>query len=229
VVDQSTREALLDRFRNYLEAIDANPTDVATASVEGGDLFSLFVEMAALRSEVRTESRLVKEAIDQFRSVFDLAEASHISMQQALRRSEADREEARRLRLRPFLLDLVEVRDRLIGAATASPPSPSSGWRGLFGVKPPPAPDREGLRMILGRFDRALAGQGIVPFETVGTAFDPQRARAVATVADASRPSGIVVEEYRAGYLWGSDVLRPAEVAVNRPETHDHPQEQGEP
>src|SRR5208283_4133810 len=36
------------------------------------DLYSVFVEVAGLRSEVRTESRLVKEALDQFRDVFDL-------------------------------------------------------------------------------------------------------------------------------------------------------------
>ena len=46
----------------------------------------LFVEVAGLRSEVRTESRLVKEALDQFRGVFDTLRASQATLQQELDR-----------------------------------------------------------------------------------------------------------------------------------------------
>ena len=68
-MDDSIKQALLSRFQAYLDSAAAEAPEPRT---ETADLYSLFVEVAGLRSEVRTESRLVKEALDQFRGVFDL-------------------------------------------------------------------------------------------------------------------------------------------------------------
>jgi molecular chaperone GrpE len=54
---------------------------------EEADLFSVFVELAGLRNEVRTQSRLVKEALDQFRGVFDTLQASHATLERRSRPS----------------------------------------------------------------------------------------------------------------------------------------------
>jgi hypothetical protein len=62
-LDDSIKQALIDRFRGYLDMAqdgEEPPDDPG----ETADLFSLLVEVAALRSEVRTESRLVKEALE---------------------------------------------------------------------------------------------------------------------------------------------------------------------
>ena len=74
-MDDSTKQVLLSRFSDWLDAAEdgqAPPEDPAPAT----DLYSLFVEMAGLRTEVRTESRMVKEALDQFRGVFDTLRAN---------------------------------------------------------------------------------------------------------------------------------------------------------
>jgi molecular chaperone GrpE len=73
---------------------------------------------------------------------------------------------------------------------------------------------REGMRMTLRRIDKLLADRRIVATETVGRPFDPRLAAAVATIEDPAVADGIVVEEVRPGFLWQSELLRPAEVIV---------------
>ena len=55
-MDDETKEALLSRFRTYLDTAEdeAEPADDPDSD-ETTDLYSVFVEMAGLRTEVRTE------------------------------------------------------------------------------------------------------------------------------------------------------------------------------
>jgi molecular chaperone GrpE len=71
-MDESAKNTLLERFGLYLEQIDdaagsdhePDPghaqADDAEDTSNLADLYMLFVELAGLRTEVRTESRLVK-------------------------------------------------------------------------------------------------------------------------------------------------------------------------
>ena len=98
------------------------------------DLFTVFVELAAVRNEVRTESRLVKEALDQFRGVFATLQSSHATLEQELKRVQGEARERGRALLRPLLLELLDLRDRLAAGLqqpTAPPPSRwFDRWRG---------------------------------------------------------------------------------------------------
>jgi molecular chaperone GrpE len=80
-LDETIREKLLSRFVAYLDGLDHDESGEVPATAEEtreeADLFSVFVELAGLRNEVRTQSRLVKEALEQFRGVFDTLQASH--------------------------------------------------------------------------------------------------------------------------------------------------------
>ena len=130
-MDDSIKEKLLDRFRAYLDTVDGEP-EPPDQTGEGTDLFSVFVELAALRSEVRTESRLVKEALDQFRSVFDTLQASHGTMEQELKRAQAEALEQSRSVLRPLLLDVIDIRDRLVAGLKLPQASPDTLARPLL-------------------------------------------------------------------------------------------------
>ena len=81
----------------------------------------MFVELAALRNEVRTESRLVKEALDQFRGVFDSCGSSQATLEQELKRVRAEAREQAQAPLRPLLLDVLDLRDRLAAALQPAP------------------------------------------------------------------------------------------------------------
>jgi molecular chaperone GrpE len=212
-VNESLKESLVEQFRAHLDTLDddAGPETIADADVDTGtDLHSLYIEMAALRSEVRTESRLVKDTLDLVRDVVERGQTEQARL------AELEREAAL---LRPLLIDLIEVRDRLAaGVAGPSPATTAAPWyRRMFRRTDTTADAwREGLRMTLNRFDRVLRERGVVPLDVVGKPFDPKLARAVGTVADASRENGIVVQEVRSGFLWEGEMLRAADVVVNK-------------
>lgn len=215
-MDDSIKQALIDRFRGYLDMVDDGeepPDDPG----ETADLFSVLVEMAALRSEVRTESRLVKEALEQFRGVFDSLQASQATLQRELDRARTETRDQAQSALRPLLLDVIDLRDRLVAALTLSAAA-RPRWRDRLwrrdrsGV----AAWQEGLRMTLRRLDQVLLDRRVVATQLAGLPFDPQLARAIGTAADSSVAEGTVIKEVRAGFLWDDQVLRTAEVIVSK-------------
>ena len=221
-VDEDHKERLLDQFRHYLDSIDTVPVEPDVLSEAGAatDLFTVFVELAALRNEVRGEARLVKDALDQFRAVFTTLQSSQATLEQELRRNQTEARERERSVLRPLLLELLELRDRLV--AGLQQPMPPVRWIDRFRRRRSDEAEgwREGMNIMLRRLDRILGDQRVVPIEVVGRPFDPRQSRVVATARDAGRGSGIVVEEIRAGFLWDEDLLRIAEVIVNVADTN---------
>jgi molecular chaperone GrpE len=117
-----------------------------------------------------------------------------------------------------LLIELLEIRDRLTAGLTRPPaePTPVPWYARAFHRPATSDADawREGLRMTLARFDRLLADRGVVPLHLVGKPLDPKLARAVATVEDAGRAGGTVVEDIRPGFLWNGNLLRTADVVV---------------
>ena len=215
-MDDSIKQALIDRFRGYLDMAqdgEEPPDDPG----ETADLFSVLVEMAALRSEVRTESRLVKEALEQFRGVFDSLQASQATLQRELDRARTETRDQAQSALRPLLLDVIDLRDRLVAALTLSAAA-RPRWRDRLwrrdrsGV----AAWQEGLRMTLRRLDQVLLDRRVVATQLAGLPFDPRLARAIGTAADSSVAEGTVIKEVRAGFLWDDQVLRTAEVIVSK-------------
>lgn len=215
-MDDSIKQALIDRFRGYLDMVEDGeepPDDPG----ETADLFSVLVEMAALRSEVRTESRLVKEALEQFRGVFDSLQASQATLQRELDRARTQTRDQAQSALRPLLLDVIDLRDRLVAALTLSAAA-RPRWRDRLwrrdrsGV----AAWQEGLRMTLRRLDQVLLDRRVVATQLAGLPFDPRLARAIGTAADSSVAEGTVIKEVRAGFLWDDQVLRTAEVIVSK-------------
>ena len=179
----------------------------------------MFVELAALRNEVRTKSRLVKEALDQFRGVFGTLQSSHATLEQELKRAQADTQERGRALLRPLLLELLDLRDRL-AAGLQQPTVPPRALVRLAGAARRHADAegwREGLGITLRRLDRILAERRVVRIEMTGRRFDPRMGRVVGTTRGRERrQSGIVVDEVSAGFLWDDELLRAAEVIVNK-------------
>lgn len=215
-MDAAVKETLLDRFRCYLDSIEEAPEEPDAAGAEA-DLFTVFVELAAVRNEVRTESRLVKEALDQFRGVFATLQSSHATLEQELTRVQSEARERGRALLRPLLLELLDLRDRL--AAGLQPPAvPPSRWFERWRRQQQAEPDswREGLGITLRRLDRILAERRVVRIEMTGRRFDPRMGRVVGTTQDTTIGSGIVMEEVSAGFQWDDEVLRVAEVIVNK-------------
>ena len=219
-MDANTRDALLEQLRSYLEAcdtgVDETGGEAAAEEPEDPDLFTLLAELAALKNEVRVESRQVKAALDQFGAVFDTVRESSRRLQDELgrerERAAADRRESER----DLLLDLLDLRDRLLaGSEQAARYTP--GWlarRGgagefIGGLA-------EGMAMNLRRLDEMLLRRGVRPLEALRQPFDPHTMRAVETTRDPALPNGAVAAVTRAGFLRDGQPLRAAEVIVNK-------------
>lgn len=72
-----------------------------------------------------------------------------------------------------------------------------------------------GFEMILQRFKQLLQDHGAMPFESVGSQFDPHQHEAVETCPVLNGiQEGTVVEELQKGYKMGVRVMRPARVKV---------------
>jgi molecular chaperone GrpE len=238
-MDPSLKETLLDRLSSYLDGLDAADAETAglaptaaeapLADEEARDLFSVFVELAAVRNEARAQARIVKEAFDQFRAVFETLQSSNAALDRELKEAHARAREQSRSVLRPLLIDIIDVRDRLSAGLAAAPheraPSWWAPWRRSASE---PDPWREGLAMTLRRLDRVLADRRVTPIVTVGRPFSPAVARAVATRHDPSVAEGWVIAESRPGFEWDGELLRAAEVIVAKRADSKRGADQGE-
>jgi molecular chaperone GrpE len=72
----------------------------------------------------------------------------------------------------------------------------------------------KGVRFIHQKLLALLKTHGVVPFDSVGTAFNPDRHEAVAMAEHEDGEPGAVVDELRRGYLWKNELLRTAQVRV---------------
>lgn len=211
-MDDATKEALVGRFREYLDTIEI-PQDSG-----GGDQFSLFTELAGLRNEVRLESRQVKTALDEFRNVFTLLDRADKSLAEHL---EHIREQERRVQdeaLQPVLSGLVDLHDRLREAMRAERTGKPSFFAGLCrGREERRVKARlDGLRMLVNRMEGALAHFRVRPFSSKGRPFDARCMRAMGSEHHPNLDDAQVVEELRLGFRRDGDLFRPAEVIVNR-------------
>ena len=72
----------------------------------------------------------------------------------------------------------------------------------------------EGLRLIHKRFHSMLEANNVVPFESKGERFDPERHEAFDVATDTESEAETVHREIRRGYFLNDKLLRPALVVV---------------
>ena len=210
------KQDVLEDFRRWLDAFEEEPPEDGEPEPAECDLHDLFAEFAALRQEVRLQNR------EQSRAGRELAKAAAVyetAAAVAQRREEdlaALETRVSRAAEDRCLRAVLEVRDALVRgreAAVALRDRP----RGLF-RRPPQgiAGVAEGYELALRRFDRMLSGFGVRPVQTAGHPFDSRTMHAVEARRVEGVEDGTVVEELRSGFIRDGEVLRLADVAVNR-------------
>ncbi len=102
------------------------------------------------------------------------------------------------------LLPVLDNFDRAIAVAEAGGDAPSVV---------------EGMRLIRRQLATVLEGYGLVRFDALGVAFDPQVHDATSTiVVDDPSQNRIVVAQHEPGYMFGDRLLRAAKVVVGKHE-----------
>jgi len=219
-MDIETREQLLERFRAYLDELPDAALAEPGEENRQTDLYSLFAELAALKTEVRLESRQVKTAFDEFRAVFETLQASQSQLGGELDRARAALPAQRRAALKPVLLELVELRNRLEAGLHVLQNYRPTVLSRLFGLG-----QRErallqaitqGQDISLRRLEQLLNHQQVTALAVLDQPLDPHTMRAAELEQRSDVGNGIVTEELRRGYLWQGELLRLAEVKVNR-------------
>ncbi len=78
-----------------------------------------------------------------------------------------------------------------------------------------------GFEMILTQFKEVLSNNGVVPFESEGTLFDPHKHQAIETEETDAVPEGTILKEFVRGYRSGDRTVRPARVKIAKKPNHN--------
>jgi molecular chaperone GrpE len=221
-MDLAAKERLIEEFRACLE--DWEDADGSGSDDEGGgpavDLALLFAELSVLRNEVRVEARQFKTALDDMRKLTEMLTEQNLRLTRDLERAREAAGKAQRQTERSLLLDLIDVRDR-IGSAMDVYFAYEPGYLARFAGKEMRLVHGmgDGLEMTLRRIDAMLAERHVRPIEAAGGRLDPNTMRAIGTDMDPKRAPGEVLSEARRGYMRDDELLRLAEVIVNKRES----------
>lgn len=212
---------LIEEFSKFIDSYDLENDHQENNDTEKIiDLFSLFSELVALKTEVKLESRQIKRAVDEFKKIFELLESNNVLLQKQLSEALKDKEAQQKNVLKPLLLDLLELHDRLnhnISMMTQGKKKSSILW---WKKQQGKMIDHwcQGLRIVLKLIEQRLSDYQVTAIKTIGQPLNPTFMQVRSITSDLAHADGVIVEELRKGYLWGDEVLRLAEVTINKRE-----------
>jgi molecular chaperone GrpE (heat shock protein) len=209
----------LSDFQSWLIDLPDDLTPTQSATLDSCDLYTLLSEFSSLRQEIKLQNR------EQHKAIQTLSETLNEYENTARLFRERTKDIAlleERIRTRSVqasekstVMPFLDMRDALVRGYNACKqmnenssilrPSP----KGIESII-------EGYEMAIRRFDRALASVDIKPMECIGKPFDSKTMRAVGTKTINDHADGIVVEEMLTGFIRKQEVIRLAEVTVNK-------------
>lgn len=212
MMEDPARERLLARFTAYLDGL---PAEGPVRHDSPPDLFSLFAEVAALKTEVKLEGRQVKAALEEFRALVEPLTASNRLLENELERCrEQSKGGGEEVVDRGLLLELLELHDRLRAGRDQATRFRAPWPARLVRADAFASAMAEGLAINLRRLEDTLARRDVHPIDVIGRPFDPHIMHAGEVVVDDNKPEGVVVGERRRGFMIGDRLLRAAEVVV---------------
>ncbi len=152
-LEEAEKQRLVEEFRACLEQWEDD-----AEQGEPVDLRTLLGEMAALKNEVRLESRQFKNALDELKSFGEALRAHNERLARDLDRARSEAAEGQRQAERRLLLGMLDLRDRLqAGTDAAAARRPSALARLVPGETRFAQALSEGLTLTLQRLDELLA------------------------------------------------------------------------
>jgi len=215
MTSENARDSLLSALQEYLQE-----TDFAhLTSVDQPDLAALFSDLVGLKTEVKAESRQFKATLNTLAEAVAQLKNDNQALAEALAVSSERAQQQLCEMERMMLLDWLDIYDRL-----------SEGYKALQHYQPVntlfnhskkqdlhfiESVDR-GQEITLQRFEQLLKRRKVYPITCVGQPFDAERMNTIAIGSDPQFDIGIVLEELRTGFMFEDQVLRLAEVKVNK-------------
>jgi molecular chaperone GrpE len=212
---ETQKSELLEQFQNYLEQSNFEPF----SSDEQPDLSTLLNELTSLKTEVKAESRQFKNTLDTLSSALTSVQDDNKALSTELTGYTKRLEQQQYEIMRTMLLDIVDIYDRLtegVGILQNYRPVSSlfkrSRDKDVRFIKR----FKEGQAMTTRRFEQLFQQYQVRTIDCVGKLLDPVTMSAVETGHDPTLDNGIVLEELRKGFLFQDQILRLAEVKVNK-------------
>ena len=143
-------------------------------------------------------------------------EKSHLST--LLNQNQANNEKSNKAQLGSLLLQVLELRDRIEAGLKAAENYKPKGWFPGFRKRERIVIQglRDGQELTLRRLDQLLASYDVRPIDVLDQQLDPNTMRATEVEHIALVETGRVTGELRKGYYWGEEIMRTAEVKVNK-------------
>lgn len=209
------QQVLLEEFKAYLQQSQLEQSAVP----EQVDLATLLAEMATLKTEVKTESRQFKTTLDTLTEAVSTLKEDNQSLSTELARHHEQLAQQKTETTRHLLMEIIDIYDRL-----------HSGLEVLERYQPVNAlfkhsrdedvrfieSFKAGQLMTASRFEQLLQRYQVRAIDCMDKPFDPLSMIAVETEQDPAIGNGVVVQELRKGFLFQDQVLRLAEVKVNK-------------
>ncbi|MBE0471220.1 MAG: nucleotide exchange factor GrpE [Methyloprofundus sp.] len=212
---EAQKHELLADFQKYLEQ---NNPDVF-ALKQQPDLHSLLSEMMGLKTEVKAQARQFKKTLDSLSSALSTVQDDNQALAVELSAYEQRLEQQQEKLMRTMLLQMVDMYDRLnTGVEVLHHYQPVKRLFKTSRRKDVHFIERfkEGQMMTLKRFEQLLSEHQVRVIDCVGRRLDPVTMSAVETAQDIGQENGVVLQELRKGFLYKGQVLRLAEVKVNK-------------
>ena len=206
---------LLEDFQKYLQQ---DQLKLLTAD-DQPDMNTLLAELTALKTEVKAQSRQFKNTLDTLSSALDMAQDNNKMLATELLGQAEKQEQQHAEFMRLMLLEMVDLYDRLANGATILQNyQPINALFNHSKKKDVRFIERfkEGQLMTIKRFEQLLHSHQVREIECVGELLDPMTMTAIETDDNPKHLNGIVLEELRKGFLYQDQVLRLAEVKVNK-------------
>ena len=212
---EAQKTELIEQFQAYLKQSNL---DTLSAHSQP-DLYSLLSELTGLKSEVKAESRQFKNTLDTLSSALTTVQDDNKALSTELALSAKRLDQQQDDLTRAMLLEFIGIYDSL-----------ASGIQVLHNYRPVNTLFKssrkkdvsfikrfeEGQIMSLRRFDQLFQRYQVKPIVCVGKMLDPTLMTAVETANNPELENGKVLEELRTGFLYKNQLLRLAEVKVNK-------------
>jgi len=216
-LDDADKDKLIDELSAFLENWP-DEVNIADTDAEPVDLHTLLAEMAMLKNEIRLESRQFKTMLEEMRNFGEALREQNERLNRDLERVREQSAVEKRQAERALLLGLLDLRDRLQAGVDAGAAHTPDFLARLAAVSETRFSDSlvQGQKLTLRRVDELLADRQVRPLEAIGHQLDPHRMRAVGVENQADKPDGQVLREVLRGYYQHGELLRAAEVIVNK-------------
>lgn len=219
------KEEVMLAFEAWLDELDedeaADCLEAARSQSSEPDLETFFRELAALRQEVRLQSKANNNLGRDVRQLADSVgaglENSVRSIANAVNDVKRQVPEARREAQRDGALELIAVVEGLERNLTGfdAISLPLFFW-GAGAKEKLREQIRRPQELVLAKAHDAMRRLQITSVAAVGDEFDPKRMRAIGATVDGQARSGTVVEVCLQGYLMNESLLRTADVKVKK-------------